>query len=81
MVVPHFNIKLLIAVLVLVAKPRPRGTIADAGIRLERFVAPASRSVDFASETPHASVRAAGGSLGIAELIRCHAVVGQSPDP
>ena len=79
--VPYFNIIFSIAVLGLVTRPRPRRAISVSGIRLERFVAPASRSVDFASETPHASVRAAGGSLGIAELTRCHAVVGQSPDP
>ena len=35
----------------------------------------------FASETPHTSVRSAGGTLSIPHLTRCHAVVGQSPDP
>ena len=40
-----------------------------------------SVQLDFASETLHASVRAAGGSLSIPELTRCHAVVGQLPDP
>ena len=34
-----------------------------------------------ASEPRDESVRVAGGSLGIPELTRCHAVVGQSPDP
>ena len=43
--------------------------------------AAANVQLEFASETPHASVRAAGGSLGIPELTRYHVVVGQSPDP
>ena len=43
--------------------------------------AAASVQLDFASEPQDESVRAAGGSLGIPELTRCHAVVGQSPDP
>ena len=34
-----------------------------------------------ASEPWNESVRLAGRSLGIPELTRCHAVVGQSPDP
>ena len=59
----------------------PERKIADAGIRLERFVAGDAAPVDFASETPHASVRSAGGTLSIAELTRCHVVVGQSSDP
>ena len=33
------------------------------------------------SETPHASVRAAGGSLSIPQVTRYHAMVAQSPDP
>ena len=37
--------------------------------------------LEFASETLHASVRAAGGTLSISELIRHHTMVGQSPDP
>ena len=34
-----------------------------------------------ASEPQDESVRVAGGTLGIPELTRCHAMVGQSPDP
>ena len=45
------------------------------------FVAPGKPSLGSASETPHASVRAAGGCLSIPKPIRYHAVVGQSPDP
>ena len=37
--------------------------------------------LEFASETPHASVRAAGGTLSIPHLTQCHMVAGQSPDP
>ena len=43
--------------------------------------AAASDQLDFASETSHASVRAAGVCLSIPKLTRYHAVVGQSPDP
>ena len=43
--------------------------------------AAANVQLEFASETPHASVRAAGGTLGIPEPTRYHVVVGQSPDP
>ena len=50
---------------------------------LPRALSAAASSVqlDFASETSHASVRAAGGSLGTPELTWYHVVVGQSPDP
>ena len=78
----HFNIKLLIAVLILVAKPRPRRKFADAGIQLEQFVAGRNAAlVNFASETPHAFVWTAGGTLSITELTWCHVVVGQLFDP
>ena len=40
-----------------------------------------SEQLEFASETSHASVRAAGGCLRIPKLTRYHVVVGQSPDP
>ena len=50
---------------------------------LPRALSAAASSVqlDFASETSHASVRAAGGTLSIPKLTRYHVVVGQSPDP
>ena len=57
-------------------KPRPRRAISVSGIRLEPIRRAASRSVDFASETPHASVRASGGSLSIPQVTRYHAMVG-----
>ena len=41
----------------------------------------ASIQLEFTSETPYASVRAAGGCLGIPEPTQYHMVVGQSPDP
>ena len=43
--------------------------------------AEASVQLDFASEPPDESVGSADGSLSIPELTRCHAMVGQSPDP
>ena len=41
----------------------------------------ASALPEGASEPQDESVRVAGGTLGIPELTRCHAMVGQSPDP
>ena len=46
-----------------------------------RPAAAASEQLEFASETSHASVRAAGGCLRIPKLTRYHVVEGQSPDP
>ena len=40
--------------------------------------AAASVQLDFASEPQDESMRAAGGTLGIPELTRCHAVVWDS---
>ena len=50
---------------------------------LPRALSAAASSVqlDFASETSHAYVRAAGGTLSIPKLTRYDVVVGQSPDP
>ena len=45
------------------------------------LAAAASEQLEFASETSHASVRAAGGCLRIPKLTRYHVMVGQSPDP
>ena len=41
----------------------------------------ASALPEGASEPQDESVRVAGGTLGITELTRCHAVMEQSPDP
>ena len=45
------------------------------------LVIASSALLEGASEPQDESVRAAGGTLGIPELTRCHTVVGQSPDP
>ena len=77
MAVPYFNIIFLIAVLGF-TKPRPRRT------RFPGFWDPTSSDSSagepqsrLATETPHAPAQSAGGTLSIAELTRCHAVVGQ----
>ena len=61
-------------------------TASAATVVVKRSPKPFSRAAasalpEGASEPRDESVRVAGGSLGIPELTRCHAVVGQSPDP